>query len=137
MTGNESKRVVSKRYQPPKRKTEGALLVELYYWSEKKSIEDFVKLFNRTRQWYNNAKKWEKIPLKEKIAIVTAYNIAIEYFDGDFPLPKRIDDTGSYNTHELDLINEIQEMKTRYISIQEKVIALQDRIIELTDQLKK
>src|SRR4051794_5468266 len=65
---------------------QGKLLRKLYLWSDL-TIENFTATFNRSRQWANNAFKWEVIPLREKIAIAKAFKIDVEYFDGTIKLP--------------------------------------------------
>lgn len=118
-------------------KTEGDYLRDLYIWTDE-TIARFTNSFNRTRQWAQNAFKWERIPIKEKIAICRAYNIPMEYFEGKFKLPlTKINYKNQEDPKFKEMEFMFEEMKSKYISAQDKIISLQDELNRLMKESKQ
>lgn len=116
---------------------QGDLLYRLYEWSGLMQ-KDFTKKIDYSEQWFRNAKKWEIIPYKEKLALCRAFSIPMEYWDGKIELPMAIpaikaEEPQEHYQTKSDHLLEIQKLKDRIIDLHEQLLKAKDEIIELKE----
>ncbi len=120
---------------------QGNLLRDLKDWYGK-SIAAFCKKIDMSSKWYHDAIKEERIPKLHQNNISRSLNIPIEYWTGGAQLPlnpveSNTDNTSLQPNRELQLISELNEVKSKYINSLERELTLTEKIQELQQEIER